>query len=147
MRLPLTAALIACTLSVVPQFGRAQDGADAAPTPSPAARQALWCGAAFAILASGEGIEASVAADYKARAGIAFGNAAAELVPGGMTVDQFKSLAQSIAADVTAPFRDETYTREQCDAAATAPASAPEEAGASQGGPAAPIPVEPRPGQ
>jgi hypothetical protein len=124
MRLLLTAALIACAMSAVSCIGWAQEGANAAaaPAPSAAARRALWCGAAFTILSTDQSLAASAAAEYKTKAGTAFGNAAAELIPEGMTVEQFQGLAERIAADVTAPFREETYTREQCDDAATAPA-------------------------
>jgi hypothetical protein len=115
---PLPHLLILVSLWAGPAAAQ-ESGAPAAgvPAPSASAQQAIWCGAAFEVLAQRAPDDAAAKA-LTDKASAAFGKAAAELIAEGMTVDQFKVLAQDAATAVTAPFRDTSYTQAECDAVA-----------------------------
>lgn len=86
---------------------------------SPEADKAMWCGAAFAVLQQSEsGEEASALGD---KAGAAFAIAAAELIHGGMSVEDFGALAETYAAKVVAPFREGGYAQAECEALVAKP--------------------------
>lgn len=83
---------------------------------SPDVDRAMWCGAAFSVLrqtASG-----NEAARYGDLADAAFAKAAADLIPNGMTVEDFGKLAEDYAGRVVAPFRTESFSEAECEAAA-----------------------------
>jgi hypothetical protein len=99
-------------------YAHAQEGAlaAAAPAPSPEARAALWCGAAFVIAgdqarAAGDDAKAT---DEQAKGKAAFAKAAAELIANGMSIEQFRALSESIAAEVATPFRETSHSRAEC---------------------------------
>jgi hypothetical protein len=91
-------------------------------TPAPAqelsaeASRAMWCGAAFSVLRqTTTGAEATRYGDL---ADAAFARAAADLIPSGMTVEEFGALAEDYAGRVVAPFRTESFSETECEAAA-----------------------------
>ena len=114
----LPAALIILGLLSSPALPQSPDGALSTPVPTEAAQRALWCGAAFQILATTTA--GNAAQDYEGMAQRAFTRAARELIPQGMTVEQFRRLAEEAARTVTAPFRQESYTEAECRAAVSA---------------------------
>ena len=92
--------------------------AAAAPAPSEAALKAIWCAAAFGMMArSTPADQADVVANYDGKAAAGFAKAAAELIPNGMTVEQFRALTEATAAEVVAPFRAQSYSEDECEAA------------------------------
>lgn len=113
--LALWAALLLAGLAQAQESGAA---AAAAPAPSAEAEKAMWCGAAFSIAgarAKAAGDEAT-ATVYAEKSAAAFGAAAGELITNGMTVEQFRALAEKTAAAVTAPFRSTSYGEAECEA-------------------------------
>jgi hypothetical protein len=78
--------------------------------------RAMWCGAAFSVLRQTSA--GDDAARYGDLADAAFGKAAAELIPSGMTVEEFGALAEDYAARVVSPFRTESFSEIECEAAA-----------------------------
>ena len=114
---PILAALFLIGIAMP---ASAQQGA-AAPAPSAETSKTMWCAAAFGLLAGATSDQAA-AADLQGKSEAGFSRAAAELIPNGMTVEQFKALAEKTATEVAAPFRSVSYTRAECDAA-VAPAS------------------------
>jgi hypothetical protein len=108
----LAAALLCAALS--PAVG--QDAGTV--EPSEAAKQAMWCGAAFGVLHERATVadEAAQAAAFDGKANVAFSKAAAELIPAGMTVEQFGELAGTYVEQVTAPFRDSNFSEAECEA-------------------------------
>ena len=78
--------------------------------------KAMWCGAAFSVLR--QTATGNAAARYGEMADAAFAKAAADLIPGGMTVEDFGALAEDYAGRVVAPFRDESFSETECEAVA-----------------------------
>lgn len=120
MRATLTALLLFCLAAVPAAAQQAEAVGATPPAPSDAARQAIWCGAAFGI--TGQRLaaagETEKAKSYADKASAAFGKAAAELIPAGMTVAQFKAMAETVASEITAPFRDTAFSEAECEAVA-----------------------------
>lgn len=109
-------ALLACGIVVAlcpPAF--CQDDGGALP---PEIDRAMWCGAAFGVVAetaAAEGDEER-AEDYRAKAGSAFTVAAAALLADGLETDAFVTMAEDYARAVMAPFREMSLTESECDA-------------------------------
>lgn len=111
MRPALLASLI-LSLMLAPVVAQ-----EAAVAPSPEAEQAMRCGVAFGVMRERmtAAADEDAAGTYDTKAATAFAKAAGELIPAGMSVEQFTALAESYVAEVTAPFRETSLSEADCE--------------------------------